>query len=48
MLDSSVVVGAYSIIGPDVQIGAGTKIGPHVVIDGHTRIGNDNPCSGSG
>lgn len=42
MLDSSVVVGAYSIIGPDVQIGAGTKIGPHVVIDGHTRIGTDN------
>ncbi|QJQ04627.1 acyl-ACP--UDP-N-acetylglucosamine O-acyltransferase [Undibacterium piscinae] len=41
-LDSSVEVGAYSIIGPDVCIGAGTKIGPHVVIEGHTTIGSDN------
>lgn len=41
-LDSSVEVGAYSIIGPDVQIAARTKIGPHVVIEGHTTIGNDN------
>jgi len=41
-LDSTVEVGAYSIIGPHVQIGAGTKIGPHVVIEGHTRIGCDN------
>lgn len=41
-LDSSVEVGAYSIIGPHVQIGAGTRIGPHVVIDGHTTIGKDN------
>ena len=41
-LDSSVEVGAYSIIGPEVQIGAGTKIGPHVVIDGQTTIGRDN------
>ncbi len=41
-LDSTVEVGAYSIIGPGVEIGAGTKIGPHVVIDGHTRIGIDN------
>ncbi len=41
-LDSSVEVGAYSIIGPHVQIAAGTKIGPHVVIEGHTTIGRDN------
>ncbi len=41
-LDSSVEVGAYSIIGPHVRIGSGTKIGPHVVIDGHTTIGSDN------
>jgi UDP-N-acetylglucosamine acyltransferase len=41
-LDSSVEVGAYSIIGPSVKIGARTKIGPHVVIDGHTTIGCDN------
>lgn len=41
-LDSSVEVGAYSIIGPHVQIGAATRIGPHVVIDGHTSIGCHN------
>ena len=41
-LDSTVEVGAYSIIGPDVSIAAGTKIGPHVVIQGHTSIGRDN------
>ncbi len=41
-LDSSVEIGAYSIIGPDVKIGARTTIGPHVVIDGHTTIGCDN------
>jgi UDP-N-acetylglucosamine acyltransferase len=42
VLDGSVGVGAYSIVGPNVVIGAGTKIGPHVVIDGHTTIGRDN------
>jgi UDP-N-acetylglucosamine acyltransferase len=41
-LDSSVEVGAYSIIGPHVRIGAGTVVGPHVVIEGHTTIGRDN------
>ena len=41
-LDSSVEVGAYSIVGPNVRIDAGTVIGPHVVIDGHTTIGKDN------
>ncbi len=41
-LDSSVQVGAYSIIGAHVQIDAGTVVGPHVVIEGHTRIGRDN------
>ncbi|MFZ6748621.1 acyl-ACP--UDP-N-acetylglucosamine O-acyltransferase [Undibacterium sp. Ren11W] len=41
-LDSSVEVGAYTIIGPNVRIGAGTKIGPHVVIEGHTTIGREN------
>lgn len=41
-LDSTVEVGAYSIVGPHVSIGAGTRVGPHVVIDGHTRIGQDN------
>jgi UDP-N-acetylglucosamine acyltransferase len=41
-LDSSVEVGAYSIIGPHVRIDAGTVVGPHVVIEGHTTIGRDN------
>jgi len=41
-LDSSVEVGAYSIIGPHVRIGAGTKIGSHVVVEGRTTIGCDN------
>ncbi len=37
-----VSIGAYSIIGRDVEIAAGTKVGPHVVINGPTRIGRDN------
>jgi len=41
-LDSSVEIGAYSIIGPQVSIAAGTRVGPHVVIYGHTTIGKDN------
>lgn len=41
-LDSSVEVGAYSIIGPDVRIDCGSRIGAHVVITGSTRIGKNN------
>lgn len=41
-LDSSVTVGAYTLIGPHVRVGAGTTIGPHCVIEGHTTIGRDN------
>ena len=41
-LDSSVEVGAYSVIGPDVRIGSGTTIGSHVAIKGPTTIGKDN------
>lgn len=41
-LDSSVKVGAYTLIGPQVKIGAGTRIGPHCVIEGRTTIGADN------
>lgn len=41
-LDSTVEVGAYSIIGPHVRIAANTKVGPHVIIDGHTSIGEGN------
>jgi UDP-N-acetylglucosamine acyltransferase len=41
-LGARVAVGAYSIIGPDVDVGDGTTIGPHCVITGPTRIGDDN------
>ena len=41
-LADGVVVGAYSIIGADVEIGSGSRIGPHVVIEGHTSIGKNN------
>jgi UDP-N-acetylglucosamine acyltransferase len=35
-------VGAYSIIGAEVEIGAGCTVGPHVVLKGPTRIGERN------
>ena len=41
-LADSVEVGAYSIIGADVEIGDNSWIGPHVVIQGPTKIGCDN------
>ncbi|WP_426101020.1 acyl-ACP--UDP-N-acetylglucosamine O-acyltransferase [Massilia sp. TSP1-1-2] len=41
-LDSSVEIGAFTIVGAHVSIGAGTVVGPHVVIEGHTTIGRDN------
>jgi UDP-N-acetylglucosamine acyltransferase len=41
-LAKDVAVGAYSLIGPQVEVGEGTWIGPHVVIEGRTRIGRNN------
>ena len=41
-LDSTVEVGAFSIIGPGVRIDAGTRVASHVVIKGPTTIGKDN------
>jgi UDP-N-acetylglucosamine acyltransferase len=41
-LASSVSVGPWSWIGPDVTIDEGTHIGPHVVVKGPTRIGRNN------
>ncbi|MGQ0442936.1 MAG: acyl-ACP--UDP-N-acetylglucosamine O-acyltransferase [Methylophilaceae bacterium] len=41
-IDSSVEVGAYSIIGTGVKISASTRIGSHVVIKGPTTIGKNN------
>lgn len=39
---ANVHIGAYSVIGADVEIGEGTWIGPHVVINGPTRMGREN------
>jgi UDP-N-acetylglucosamine acyltransferase len=38
----SAQVGAYTIVGEDVEIGRGSRIEPHVVIKGPTVIGADN------
>ena len=41
-LDSSVEVGAYSVIGTGVKVGANTRIGSHASIKGPTTIGKNN------
>lgn len=41
-LADNVIIGPYSLIGPDVVIGAGTQIGSHSIIQQNTRIGCDN------
>jgi UDP-N-acetylglucosamine acyltransferase len=41
-LASDVEVGAYAVIGRDVQIESGTRIGPHALICGPTKIGKNN------
>ncbi len=41
-LGEGVTIGAYSIIGADVEIGDNCWIGPHVVVNGPTRIGKEN------
>jgi UDP-N-acetylglucosamine acyltransferase len=37
-----VTVGAYSIIGKDVELGDGNEVFSHVVISGNTKIGKNN------
>ena len=41
-ISSSVNIGPYSIIGPNVEIGKDTDIDSHVSIAGHTKIGKNN------
>ena len=41
-LDSSVTVGAYSVIGANVKVDAGTTIASHAVLQGPTTIGKNN------
>ena len=40
-ISGNVLIGPYSIIGPDVQIGEGTEIQSHVNITGKTTIGEN-------
>ena len=40
-LDSTVIVGPYTVIRDCVTIGPGTEIGSHVTIDQYTEIGSD-------
>jgi UDP-N-acetylglucosamine acyltransferase len=42
VLADDVIVGAYSIIGAEVELGAGCEISSHVVIKGPTKIGKNN------
>ena len=44
-LAADISVGAYCLIGPQVEVGQGTRIGPHVVVEGRTRIGRNNRIS---
>jgi UDP-N-acetylglucosamine acyltransferase len=41
-LAANVSVGAYSLVGPQVEVGEGSWIGPHVILEGRTRIGRNN------
>ena len=41
-ISSNVKIGAYSVIGPNVEIDENTIIHSHVNISGHTKIGKEN------
>ncbi|OUR98619.1 acyl-[acyl-carrier-protein]--UDP-N-acetylglucosamine O-acyltransferase [Halobacteriovorax marinus] len=41
-LGKNIKIGAYSIIGEDVEIGDDTVVHHHVTIEGHTRVGKCN------
>lgn len=41
-LHSTVVVGPYAVIGPNVEMGEGCVVMAHAVVDGRTRIGARN------
>ena len=41
-LYSNVKIGAYSVIGPNVEIGENTEIQSHVSLIGNTIIGKNN------
>jgi len=41
-IPSSCEIGAYCVIGPDVQLGENCRLLPHAAIEGPTKIGSDN------
>jgi UDP-N-acetylglucosamine acyltransferase len=41
-LGVGVQIGAYSVVGAEVEIGDGSIVGSHCTIDGPTRLGRDN------
>ena len=41
-INSNVIIGAFTVIGPDVEIGENSVIQSHVSICGHTKIGKKN------
>lgn len=41
-LAANVTVGAYSVVGAEVEIGAGCAVAPHALIQGPARIGRNN------
>lgn len=41
-IGDNVTIGAYSIVGADVEIGEGSVISPHVMINGPVTIGREN------
>jgi UDP-N-acetylglucosamine acyltransferase len=45
-IGANVGIGAYCVIGADVEIGDGSRIGAHCTVEGPTRIGRDNRFHG--
>ena len=41
-ISTNVSVGAYTVIGPNVEVGENSIIQSHVSIVGHTKIGENN------
>ena len=39
-LDSTVTIGPYSVVGPEVCIGQGTRIGAHCVLERNAVVGS--------
>jgi UDP-N-acetylglucosamine acyltransferase len=45
-IGANVGIGAYCVIGANVEIGDGSRIGAHCTVEGPTRIGRDNRFHG--